>query len=171
MRAFLDVLDDADTPLPRDQRCLAALGPKMLELCRTRSRGAHTYFVPVAHTRAARAQLGDDALLAPELACVVDRDPESARAKARRYAQLYLGLGNYTNNLLRHGFTVDDIADGGSDRLIDAVIPHGGAEDIAAAAREHLDAGANHVCLQPVGASGIPREDWTALARELVRPV
>jgi probable F420-dependent oxidoreductase len=124
--------------------------------------------VPVAHTRAARAELGDDALLAPELACVVDDDSESARAKARRYAELYLGLRNYTNNLLRHGFTEDDISGRGSDRLIDAVIPHGGPEDIAAVAREHLDAGADHVCLQPVGVRGIPREEWTALARELL---
>ena len=154
MRAFLDGLDEADTPLPRDRRCLAALGPKMLELCRTRSRGSHTYFVPVGHTRAAR-ELGADALLAPELACVVDDDPDSARAKARRYAELYLGLRNYTSNLLRHGFSENDIAEGGSDRLIDAVIPHGGAEDIAAVARAHLNAGADHVCLQPVG-SGDP---------------
>jgi probable F420-dependent oxidoreductase len=169
MRAFLDGLDQADTPLPRDRRCLAALGPKMLELCKTRSRGSHTYFVPVAHTRAVRAELGADALLAPELACVVDGDPDSARAKARRYAELYLGLRNYTSNLLRHGFAQDDIADGGSDRLIDAVIPNGGAQDIAAVAREHLDAGADHVCLQPVGVRGIPRDEWTALAGALVR--
>jgi probable F420-dependent oxidoreductase len=169
MRAFLDGLDQADAPLPRDRRCLAALGPKMLELCRTRSRGAHTYFVPVAHTRAARSELGEDALLAPELACVVDREPESARAKARRYAKLYLGLRNYTGNLVRHGFNEDDIAEGGSDRLIDAVIPHGSAEDIAAVAREHLDAGADHVCLQPVGARGIPADEWTALAGALIR--
>jgi probable F420-dependent oxidoreductase len=168
MRGFLDGLDRADTPLPRDRRCLAALGPKMLELSRTRSRGAHTYFVPVAHTRTARAELGDDALLAPELACVVDGDADSARAKARRYAELYLGLRNYTNNLLRHGFTEDDIAQGGSDRLIDAVIPHGSAADIAAVTREHLDAGADHVCLQPVGVRGIPREEWTTLSQALV---
>jgi probable F420-dependent oxidoreductase len=168
MRAFLDGLDHADSPLPRDGRCLAALGPKMLDLCRERSLGAHTYFVPVDHTRAARARLGDGALLAPELACVVDSDTDSARAKARRYARLYLGLRNYTGNLLRHGFTEDDIADGGSDRLIDAVIPHGTAEQIAAVAQAHLDAGADHVCLQPVGASGIPREEWTALARVLL---
>jgi probable F420-dependent oxidoreductase len=167
MRAFLNGLDQADTPLPRDRRCLAALGPKMLELCKTRSRGAHTYFVPVAHTRAARRELGEDALLAAELACVVDGDAESARAKARRYAELYLGLRNYTSNLLRHGFNEDDIAAGGSDRLIDAVIPHGSGEDIAAVAREHLDAGADHVCLQPVGARGIPADEWTALAGPL----
>jgi probable F420-dependent oxidoreductase len=170
MRAFLDGLDEADTPLPRDRRCLAALGPKMLELCKTRSRGAHTYFVGVAHTRAARTQLGDDALLAAELACVVDTDVESAREKARRYAQMYLGLRNYTGNLLRHGFNEADIAEGGSDRLIDAVIPHGTAGDIAAVAREHLDAGADHVCLQPVGVRGIPRDEWTALAGALVSP-
>jgi len=168
MRGFLDGLDAADAPLPRDDRCLAALGPKMLELCRTRSRGAHTYFVGVEHTRAARAALGDAPLLAPELACVVDRDLESARAKARRYAELYLGLSNYTSNLLRHGFTEDDIAQGGSDRLIDAVIPHGGPDEIAAVARAHLDAGADHVCLQPVGVRGIPSEEWTALAGALV---
>jgi probable F420-dependent oxidoreductase len=168
MRGFLDGLDQADTPLPRERRCLAALGPKMLELCKTRSRGAHTYFVPVAHTRAARAELGGDALLAPELACVVDGDVDSARTKARRYAELYLGLRNYTNNLLRHGFTEDDIAQGGSDRLIDAVIPHGSAADIAAVTQEHLDAGADHVCLQPVGVRGVPRDEWTALAGALV---
>jgi probable F420-dependent oxidoreductase len=168
MRGFLDGLDQADPPLAPEDRCLAALGPKMLELARTRSRGTHPYFVSVQHTRAARAQLGDGPLLAPEMACVVDRDPESARAKARRYAELYLGLRNYTSNLLRHGFTEDDIAQGGSDRLIDAVIPHGGPDDIAAAARAHLDAGADHVCLQPVGVRGIPSEEWTALAAELV---
>lgn len=168
MRAFLDGLDKADSPLPRDGRCLAALGPKMLDLARDRARGSHTYFVPPAHTRAARERLGDGTLLAPELACVVDRDTESARAKARRYAKLYLGLRNYTSNLLRHGFTAEDIADGGSDRLIDAVIPHGSAEEIAAVAREHLDAGADHVCLQPVGVSGMPREEWTALAGALL---
>ena len=167
MRSFLDGLDEADTPLPKDHRCLAALGPKMLDLCRERSRGAHPYFVPVAHTRAARQRLGDGALLAPEMACVVDADPDSARAKARSYAKVYLGLRNYTSNLLRHGFTEEDIADGGSDRLIDAVIPHGSAEEIAEVAREHLDAGADHVCLQPVGVSGMPREEWTALAGAL----
>jgi probable F420-dependent oxidoreductase len=99
---------------------------------------------------------------------VVDGDADSARTKARRYAELYLGLRNYTNNLLRHGFTEDDIARGGSDRLIDAVIPHGSAADIAAVTQEHLDAGADHVCLQPVGVRGIPRDEWTALAGALV---
>lgn len=164
MREFLDGIDAAEVPVPREDRCLAALQPKMLELSATRSRGAHTYFVPVEHTRAAREQLGRGPLIATELACVVDTDTERAREAARGYAKLYLGLRNYTNNLLRFGFTEGDIADGGSDRLIDAVIPHGSAEEIAAVARAHFDAGADHVCFQPVGVRGIPREQWSALA-------
>jgi probable F420-dependent oxidoreductase len=166
-RAFLDGIDAAPTPIPADRRALAALGPKMLDLCRERSRGTLTYFVPPEHTRAARARLGDDPLIATELACVLDDDQQSARATARRYAEMYLGLRNYTGNLLRYGFTEDDIANGGSDRLIDTIVPHGSAQEIAAAAREHLEAGADHVCLQPVGVRGIPRAEWTALAAAL----
>jgi probable F420-dependent oxidoreductase len=169
MRDFFDGLDSADTPVPRDERCAAALGPKMLELSAQRSLGAHSYFTPVQHTRFARERVGTGALLAPELACVLDTDADRARAKAREYAAIYLSLRNYTSNLLRFGFTDQDIADGGSDRLIDAIIPHGTPDEIVAAAREHLDAGADHVCLQPVGVSGIPREEWTALAAALAR--
>ena len=167
MRAFLDGLDTAAAPIPRARRCLAALGPKMLGLSAERSLGAHTYFVPVEHTRAGRKLIGQTPVLAPELACVLDDDVDSARAKARAYAALYLGLRNYTNNLLNHGFSELDIADGGSDRLIDAIIPHGGADQIAAAAREHQSAGADHVCLQTVGVAGTPRAEWTALASAL----
>jgi probable F420-dependent oxidoreductase len=99
---------------------------------------------------------------------VVETDPVRAKAVARQYAKLYLGMRNYTQNLLRLGFSEDDLADGGSDRLIDAVIPHGSAEEIAAVVRAHLDAGADHVCLQPLGEEGIPRKSWTALAKVLV---
>lgn len=168
-RAFLDGLDAAGGAgsLRRDRRCLAALGPKMLDLCAERSRGTLTYFVPVEHTRWARARLGPDALIATELACVVETDPGLARATARQYAKLYLGLRNYTNNLLRFGFSDQDIAGGGSDRLIDAIVPHGSAEEIAAVVQAHLDAGADHVCLQPVGVNGIPRTEWAALAEAL----
>jgi probable F420-dependent oxidoreductase len=168
MRAFLDGLDAADPPVPREERCLAALGPKMLELSAERSRGALSYFVPVEHTRFARERLGDGSLLATELACVLETDTERARQKAREYAQIYLGLRNYTSNLRRFGFTDEDIADGGSDRLIDAIVPHGTAGEIAAVARQHLDAGADHICLQAVGVSGIPREEWSALASALI---
>ena len=167
MRAFLDGLDSASRPLGREHRCLAALGEKMLALSAERALGAHTYFVPVDHTRSSRARLGDGALLAPELACVVDTDAVRARDVARRYAQLYLGLRNYTGNLLAHGFGDDDIAGEGSDRLIDEIVPHGSPAEIVAAAREHLDAGADHVCLQTVGIRGVPREQWTALAGAL----
>jgi probable F420-dependent oxidoreductase len=167
MQSFLDGLDAATTPVPRSRRCLAALGPKMLKLSADRSLGAHTYFVSVEHTRAAREALGEAAILAPELACVIDAEVQSARTRARAYAALYLGLRNYTNNLQGHGFTEQDVADAGSDRLIDSVIPHGGAEEIAAAARLHVSAGADHVCLQAVGVRGIPRSEWTALASAL----
>ena len=167
MQAFLDGLDTAETSVPRGRRCLAALGPKMLQLSAERSLGAHTYFVPAEHTQAARKLLGETPILAPELACVLDDDVESARAKARNYAALYLGLRNYTNNLLNHGFSQRDIDDGGSDRLIDTIIPHGGAGPISEAARQHLSAGADHVCLQTVGVTGIPRSEWTALATAL----
>jgi probable F420-dependent oxidoreductase len=167
MQSFLDGIDAATTPVPRNRRCLAALAPKMLKLSAERSLGAHTYFVPPEHTRAARETLGAPAILAPEVACVLDADVQSARAKARAYAAMYLGLRNYTNNLLHHGFSEHDIAGGGSDRLMDSVIPHGGAEAVATAARRHLSAGADHVCLQAVGVRGIPRAEWTALASAL----
>jgi probable F420-dependent oxidoreductase len=166
-RAFLDGLDGAAAPVPRQRRCLAALGPKMLALSAERSLGAHPYFVPLEHTRTAREALGPDALLAPEVGCVLDDDPASGRARGREYAKLYLGLSNYTRNLLNVGFDERDIASGGSDRLIDAVVPHGSAEAIAAVAREHRDAGADHVCLQTVGVTGVPSAQWRSLASAL----
>ncbi len=167
MSEFVDGLDSAQRPVPSEGRVLAALGPKMLDLARDRAAGTHTYFVGPEHTRFARERVGADRLVAPELACVLDTDVERARATAREYAKLYLGLSNYTNNLLRFGFTEADIAGGGSDRLIDTIVPHGRAEEIAAAARAHVDGGADHVCLQTVGVSGVPEQEWTALATAL----
>jgi len=168
MREFLDGLDAADPPVPRAERVVAALGPKMLDLAAERSLGAHPYFTPVEHTRFARERIGPEALIATEVAVVVDPDPESAREKARAYAALYLGLTNYASNLLRFGFSERDLADGGSDRLIDAVIPHGSPERIADAVRAHLEAGADHVCLQPVGHGSEPVDDYRALAAALL---
>jgi probable F420-dependent oxidoreductase len=167
MRSFLDGLDSADPPLPREERVLAALRPKMLALAAERAAGAHPYFVPVEHTRVARSVLGDGPLLAPEMACVVDPDPVRGAEAARQYAASYLRMSNYTRNLLSLGFTEHDFADGGSDRLIDAIVPHGTAEEIVPVALAHLEAGADHVCLQPVGVEGVPREEWRALARAL----
>jgi probable F420-dependent oxidoreductase len=168
MRAFLDGLDASPDPQPVDERCLAALGPQMLDLAGERAAGTHTYFVPVEHTRFARERLGPEKLVAPEVACVIETDSDRARTVARGYAKMYLGLRNYTQNLLKFGFTEADIGGGGSDRLIDAVIPHGSAGQIAEVVSAHLDAGADHVCLQPLGEEGIPRESWTALAKVLV---
>jgi probable F420-dependent oxidoreductase len=168
MRAFFDGLDAAPEPVPRDERIAAALGPKMLELAAERSLGAHPYFVPVEHTRFARETIGPDALLAPEVAVAVEPDAETARQHARAYAATYLQASNYTRNLLRFGFTEADIADGGSDRLIDAVIPHGTAGAVAEAVRSHLDAGADHVCLQPLGHGPAPLDDYRALAQALL---
>jgi probable F420-dependent oxidoreductase len=168
MRAFFDGLDAAPEPVPREERVAAALGPKMLQLAAERSLGAHPYFVPVDHTRFARETVGPDALLVPEVAVVVEPDPETARQHARAYAATYLAASNYTRNLLRLGFTERDLADGGSDRLIDAVIPHGSAEAVAEAVRSHLDAGADHVCLQPLGHGPAPLDDYRALAGALL---
>jgi probable F420-dependent oxidoreductase len=167
MRAFFDGLDAGGAP--RDEMIAAALGPKMLDLAAERSLGTHPYFTTPEHTRFARERVGPDAIVAPEVAVVVETDPEQARKDARAYAATYLGLTNYTSNLLRFGFTEADIADGGSDRLIDAVIPHGSAEQIAAAVQAHYDAGADHVCLQPLGHGPAPVEDYRALAAALLR--
>jgi probable F420-dependent oxidoreductase len=168
MRGFFDGLDAADEPVPRDDRVAAALGPKMLELAAERSLGAHPYFTPVEHTRLARERVGPDRLLAPEVAVVLEPDAEVAREKARAYAATYLGAQNYVNNLLRLGYGERDLADGGSDRLIDDVIPHGSPAEVANVVRTHLDAGADHVCIQPVGNGPLPLDDYRALAKELL---
>jgi probable F420-dependent oxidoreductase len=168
MTAFFDGLDAAPEPVPRDERVAAALGPKMLDLAARRSLGTHTYFVTPEHTRFAREQVGADVLVAPELAVVVEPEVETARAIAREYAALYLARTNYTNNLLRSGFTERDVAEGGSDRLIDAVVPHGSAQAVAEAVRAHLEAGADHVALQPLGHGGARVADYEALAKALL---
>jgi probable F420-dependent oxidoreductase len=164
MRAFFDGL----VGVPNDERIAAALGPKMLDLAGERSLGAHTYFVPPAHTRYARDRLGADAVIATEVAVVVEPDTDTARGIAREYATGYLARSNYASNLRRLGYADEDLEDGGSDRLIDEVIPHGTAEAIAEAVRAHLDAGADHVCLQPLGHGEHPIDDYRALAKSLI---
>jgi probable F420-dependent oxidoreductase len=168
MRNFFDGLDGADPPVPREQRLAAALGPKMLDLAGERSLGAHPYLTPVEHTRGARERLGEGPLLAPEVTVVVEPDEETARDKGREFAERYLQRSNYRNNLLRLGFGESDLEGGGSDRLIDAVVPHGSAEQVAEAVHAHLDAGADHVCLQPVGHGPAPLDDYRALAQVLL---
>jgi probable F420-dependent oxidoreductase len=151
MVEYLDGLDAADPPVTADQRILAALGPRMLELAKQRAAGAHPYFVPVEHTAYAREVLGPGPLLAPEVAVVLQTDRDAALRLAREYASIYLPLPNYANNLRRFGFTDEDILEGGgSDRLIEAVIPWGDAATVAERVRAHLDAGADHVCVQMI---------------------
>ena len=155
MRSYVDALDAIDwagpplaEPVPL---VLAALRPRMLELARDRTTGAIPYLTPVEHTARARSILGPEPLLAPEVSVAVEPDPTRARARAREFARGYLRLPNYTNNLADLGFGDDDVADGGSDRLLDAIVGWGDADTVAARVREHLGAGADHVCVQVVG--------------------
>lgn len=162
---YLDALDAAG--VPADRRLLAALGPKTLELARDRSAGSIPYLVTPDHTAKARAILGETPLLAPELKVVLETDPTRARTLARDYLAMYLTLPNYTNNFLRNGFTESDLADGGSDRLVDAVFAWGEESQIRARIDAFLAAGADHVALQVVDGAAresLPREAWRKLA-------
>jgi probable F420-dependent oxidoreductase len=170
MRDYLEALDAADPPLPVGARMLAALGPKMLALSGERGAGAHPYLVPVEHTRHARAILGSDAVLAPEVGVVLDDDPASGLERARAHVADYLELPNYANNLRRLGYPEEDLAGGGSDRLVTDLVAIGDEEAIAARVGQHLQAGADHVCIQVVGPMGQPlaRETWRRLAPALL---
>lgn len=159
---YLDGLDRGG--VPKDQRVLAALGPKVLQLAAERTAGAHPYLVTPEHTCRARELLGPDALLAPEQHVVLDADRARARALARTALSHYLTLSNYTNNWRRLGFTDDDFSDGGSDRLIDRVVALGDATRIAAHVTQHFDAGADHVCIQLITP---PNQDVPARFAEL----
>ncbi|MCI2237431.1 TIGR03620 family F420-dependent LLM class oxidoreductase [Paenibacillus sp. TRM 82003] len=165
----LDALD-ATGSVPRERRALAALGPRMLRLARDRSLGAHPYFTTPAHTTYAREVVGDGVLLAPEVAVVLEDDPAKAREIARRYATGYLALPNYTNNLRRFGYGDEDFADGGSERLIDELIPWGDTATVVAGLARHVDAGADEIAVQVLTASGdeFPLGQWEELARALI---
>ncbi|MFF9769794.1 LLM class F420-dependent oxidoreductase [Streptomyces sp. NPDC014636] len=165
MTGYLDELDKAG--VPADRRVLAALGPRMLGLSRDRAAGAIPYLVTPEHTAQARQILGDRPLLAPEFKVVLESDPARARETARAYLVRYLELPNYTGNFLRLGFTEDDIADGGSDRLIDAVFAWGDEARIRERVAAFHEAGADHVALQVVTANTgatLPRKEWRTLA-------
>ncbi|MEV4967123.1 MULTISPECIES: LLM class F420-dependent oxidoreductase [Streptomyces] len=168
MVAYLDALDAATPPVDSGHRILAALGPRMLKLATDRASGAHPYLVTAEHTAEARAALGPDALLAPELSVVLDTDVERARTTARNMLAMYLRLPNYTDNLLRLGFAESDFDGGGSARLLDALFALGDTARVRARALEYLDAGADHVALQILtadeGGSGLPRTEWRELA-------
>jgi probable F420-dependent oxidoreductase len=170
MANYLDGLDSADTPLRIEDRVLAALGPRMLELARDRAAGCHPYNVTPEHTAIAREAVGPGKLVLTEQAVTLTADPETARRRGREHLQHYLGLPNYTNNLRRLGFGDDDFAGGGSNRLIDALVAWGDEDTIAARVDEHRAAGADHVCVQVLSDEGLfPRTDWRALAPALNR--
>jgi probable F420-dependent oxidoreductase len=168
MAAYLDGLDAAG--VPAGHRCIGALGPRMLELARTRTAGAHPYLVTSDHTARIRETVGPDALVAVELGVVLEPDASRSRDIARAALEGYADLPNYRNSWFRIGFTSED-ADGRSDRLLDALFARGSVEDIAARVAEHRDAGADHVCIQVLrepGAPGLPLDGWRELAPALV---
>src|ERR1700712_5302285 len=169
MSTYLDGLDAASTPLAPADRVIAALGPKMLELARTRTAGTHPYLVTPELTKAARDGVGPDGLVASEQGVVLETDPTKAREIARLHLKTYLGLPNYSNNWKRQGFTDDDIADGGSDRLVDALVVWGDEATIAARVQAQRDAGADHVCIQVLTEDprGFPVDQWRILAPSL----
>lgn len=175
MRDYLDAMDNAiyfaaGAQLPRPPRVLAALGPRMLELAAERAEGAHTYLVTPEHTARARAALGPDAYLAVEQAVVLTGDRETALRRARAHLSAYIGLPNYRNNWLRLGLTEEDFADGGSERLVDALVASGDEAALRARVDEHVAAGADHVCVQVLGESivDLTLEEWRALAPALL---
>ncbi len=174
MRRYLDAMDVAPflaaQPSQAGRRVIGALAPKMLALAARRTDGAHPYFVPPEHTARARETLGTGPLLAPEQAVVLETDPSIARTIARAHMTMYLGLPNYTNNLRSLGFGDDDLRDGGSDRLVDAIVAWGDIDAILARVRAHHDAGADHVCIQVLAADprALPLPEWRRLAPALL---
>ncbi|MFF3564613.1 LLM class F420-dependent oxidoreductase [Streptomyces sp. NPDC002574] len=167
MVEYLDHLDAAVPTVPADRRVLAALGPKMLGLSRDRAAGAHPYLVTPEYLEQARGILGPEPLLAPEVTVVLDDDPTTARATARGFLRYYLELPNYAANLKRLGFTDDDLADAGSDRLVDALVVWGPDETVRHRLHRFLAAGADHLALQVVtgnGDSAPPLAQWRRLA-------
>jgi probable F420-dependent oxidoreductase len=170
MVGYLDELDSQRPVVPPERRVLAALGPRMLRLSAERTAGAHPYFVPVEHTALARETLGPGHLLAPEQAVVLQTDPELARELARGHMKGYLRLPNYTNNLRRLGYRDEDLAGGGSDRLVDAIVAWGDLDRIVERVRAHHDAGADSVNVQVINdrSGQFPREHYRRLAEALL---
>jgi probable F420-dependent oxidoreductase len=171
LSSYLDELDSARPPVPAGERVLAALGPRALALAGQRSAGAHPYNVTVEHTAIARAALGPGPLLAPEQKVYFSDDPADAREVARQKIARTLELPNYSNNLRRLGLDEQDFAGGGSDRLLDGLVAWGSPDKVAGRVRAHLDAGADHVCVQVLvgdGQPGLPLAEWRIAAAALL---
>ena len=168
MRQYLEGMAEshymAPQPSETPRTLIAALGPKMLALAGEAADGAHPYWTTPEHTAQAKDALGDDKMLCVEQKVVLSTDADEARAAARQALSMYIGLPNYFKNWFRLGYTEDDLADGGSDRLIDGLVPWGTVEQIEERIQEHHDAGATHVCIQPLKPAAAPGEaDWDAL--------
>ncbi len=167
MRRYLDTMEKAPYSGPEPEQAppivLAALRPKMLALAAERARGAHPYFVPPEHTARARELLGRGPWLCPEQKLLLQTDASEARRVARQHMQIYLGLPNYRNNLAWLGFSDEDLDAGGSDRLVDAIVAWGDEQALARRIQDHFDAGADHVCIQPLRPDGGPGPDLRAL--------
>jgi probable F420-dependent oxidoreductase len=167
MRAYLRAMAEAPyksvPPAAAPKTVLAALGPKMLELSAESADGAHPYNVTPEHTQQARAILGAGKLLCVEQGAILETDPAAARAMARRFLAVYMGLPNYVDNWRRLGFTDADFAGGGSDRLVDALIVWGDEKAIRARLDEQWQAGADHVCVQAIGRTALPDEHLLGL--------
>lgn len=174
MSGYLDTMDKApyNSVAPASMyRVLAALGPKMLELAGKRTNGAHTYNVTPEHTATARKILGPGPWLCVEQAVVLEADAAKAREIAREFLGFYLTLPNYTDNFLRLGFTEDDSKNGGTDRLIDAIVAWGTLDAVGKRIEAHLSAGADHVCIQalPADPKSLPMHEWRELAGALIQ--
>jgi probable F420-dependent oxidoreductase len=170
MLAWLDAVESAPVPISPGQRIIAAIWPRMLGVARDRAAGSHPYLVPVSHTREARGILGEGPVLAPAHVCWLGTDPVRAREIGRRHINNpYLTLPNYRNNWLRHGMEPGDVENGGSDRLVDALVAWGDPDTVAAKLSEHHAAGADHVAVQVLSDDGatFPREQWRLLAAAL----
>lgn len=170
LAGYMDELDQRVPTVPVDRRILGVLGPKALELAARRSAGAHPYLVTPQYTRRARAQIGIGPLLAVEQKVIFDADPARARRIARARLGQYLQLPNYINSFLRQGFTETDLADGGSNRLVDGLVAWGKADAVIARIAEHHAAGADHVAIQVLDSEDyqptnpLPVHKWRALA-------
>ena len=172
MRNYLAAMDASLYMGPEPEQLapivIGALRTNMLKLAAEQTRGAHPYFVTPEHTAKARATLGSEAWLCPEQMIMLETNAEKARAVARQQMETYLGLPNYRNNLLEIGFTENDFAQGGSDKLVDAIVAWGDVDHIRARIQAHWDAGANHVCIQALRSDGEMAPDLNLL--ELLAP-
>lgn len=175
MKAYLEAMSGAPynavPPQEEPKVVIAALGPRMLELAAEKANGAHPYFTTPEHTRQAREIMGPDAMLCVEQKIVLETDASKARELARGVAKIYTGLPNYRNNWLRLGFTEEEINDGGNDRFIDATFAHGDIGAIASRVQAHLDAGASHVCVQPVNPNGVFGDPHMEALQALVKTI